>query len=397
MSQSCGEHTEVSNGHSKLSPSSAHRWTHCTASVSYIDSLLYVPSEDSPYAQEGTLAHETFATALGLPNPFEVEYRTPAEKEFLPRAIEWVQNIRYLHPKVRLYREIKVDPAPFVGTSHCKGTADVIIPVNFGPLYVADLKFGEHVAVDVVDNLQLILYALGALAKFELELGYIFTEVVIAILQPRAYHPDGSIREWRVSVSELRSAAKWVGDRAREALNPSKAVFAPDSDGACRFCPAQGQCVALAEHSLAQARDIFTDIVDPNATYRDPQSLTPAELSFLLDSFVGMRRWMGEVSAHALSYCKRGGTLPYYQLASKLGNRAWAVPEPELNKHFTKGDLYELKLRSPAQVEKMLGRHSVDDFVKREETGETLKRIDEPNPVESSDITNVFGEIQDAR
>lgn len=86
----------MSNGHSKLSPSSAHRWCSCTASVSYIDSLPYVPSEDSPYAQEGTLAHEVFAEALGLPNPFEVNYRTQEEKEFLPRVIEWVQNVRHL-------------------------------------------------------------------------------------------------------------------------------------------------------------------------------------------------------------------------------------------------------------------------------------------------------------
>lgn len=380
----------MSNGHSKLAPSAAHRWYSCTASVAFVESLN-LPSEDSPYAQEGTIAHITFSEALALDNPFAVAYRTPEEAEYLPRAIEYVETIRALHPEAPLYREIKVDPAKFVRTRHCRGTADVIIPVDLGPLYVADLKFGVHYAVDVIDNLQLLLYALGALAKFEDE-GYTFTEIVFAILQPRAYHPDGAIREQRVSYEELVAWGRKIGARAREALSGG-GVFRPDPEGACRFCPAQGVCRALASTELSKARDVFSDniVADDGVSYKDIEALTVGELGSLLKEFPGIRRWMSEASSYALRFLEHGGAIPYWGLKDKRANRAWGASD-DLDMYFDEDVLYERKLRSPAQVEKLAGKGSVDAFVERPITGKTIVATDEAldNP---DKIASVFGEL----
>lgn len=377
--------------HSKLAPSAAHRWAHCTASVDFIESLK-LPAEESEYAIVGTLAHETFYVGLGLKNPFQVKYRTPEEANHLPYSFEYVQRLRELYPDGKLHREIRVDPSYYLGTRHCKGTADVVFAVDLGPLYVIDLKFGEHVPVDVVDNLQLILYALGALARFEEKEGYTFTEVVLVISQPRAYHPDGINREWRMHPSELKEYTDWLSRRAREALNPEKAKFRPEPETVCRFCPAQGVCRALAEHNLREAREAFSGkIATEEVTYRSVAQLTPEEMSHLIDEFPAMRRWMTEVSAATLRHLQNGGKVPWYGLKDSLSNRKWAVDEEELEMLFGE-EIYERSLISPAQAEKRFG-HKVDKLTERVITGQTLARIESS---EAAEEPSPFGVIEDA-
>jgi len=372
----------MANGgrHSKLAPSAAHRWYHCTASVEFIESLN-LTAEESPYATEGTLAHETLATALGMENPFAVRYRTPEEKEYLPYTIEYVQHIRDLYDNPPIYRERRVNPQRFLRTRHCKGTADVIIPIDKGPLYIIDLKFGVRVAVDIVDNLQLIIYGLGAYADF-CDDGYDFTEIVLVISQPRTYHADGINREWRLSIEELLDWGDRIRHRAKEALNPAHAHFRPQPDGACRFCPAQGVCRALAEYELRQARRAFEDIVETEIAYREPSLLEPEELSHLLRELPGMRRWMSEVSAYALRFMQDGGHIPYWDLKTKLGNRKWALSSEDLELYFADDVLYQQTVRSPAQVEKLLGKGSVEALTTREETGTIIVETDNPEATE---------------
>ena len=381
----------MSGKHSKLSPSFSTIWFNCSAAPKFIDSLNLPPEPPSAYADEGTQAHVVFATALALENPFSVRYSTPEQKQYLPIAIDYVETIKNLHPTVDVHREIKVDPSRYVGTSHCSGTADVIIPVDFGPLYVADLKFGVHVAVDVEDNTQLLLYALGALAKFENE-GYTFTEIVMAILQPRAYHPDGPIREWRISYDEIIEWGKIFKKKAKETLSDNP-VFTPDPEKQCRFCPAQGVCRALAKHELKVARTVFTEVIDDHVDYKDIEVLTVKELSFILRELPGLRRWMSNVSDYALQLLKSGKEMPYYDIKDSLSNRKWDASEDELEMYFDPEVLYEKKLRTPPQVEKLVGKGSVDNLVMREVTGHTLVRTNDPKESHESEVANIFTEV----
>ena len=377
--------------HAKLAPSAGHRWTHCTASVAFIEKLK-LPASESPYAEEGTLAHETLYAALGLRNPFKVNWGSNEEKEYLPYTIEYVLHILSIYPDAKLYREVSVNPQYFVKTRHCKGTADIVIAVPCGPIYVIDLKFGEHVSVDVIDNVHLLLYGLGALARFEIEEGMVFTEVVLVISQPRAYHPDGINREWRLKVNEIIEYADWLGRRAREALNPEKAVFRPEPETVCRFCPAQGVCRALAQYTLKEVREVFNDIIAEEIEYKDIAQLTVEEISHLIDEFPGIRRWMSNVSATAVDLLEKGARIPYYDLKAKLSNRQWSADETELLDHFGE-EIYEQSLISPAQAEKRFGKGSVDDFVERVQTGFTLVRTTDPT---ASDEPMPFGVIPDA-
>ena len=384
----------ANNGHSRLAPSAAHRWAYCTASIHFIEQLKLPYEDDSPYAEEGTAAHVTFAKSLAMKNPFEVKYGTEQEEIYLPEAIEYVLNLQDKYPGAPLLLEKRVNPAKFVRTRHCKGTADVILPVDLGPLYVIDLKFGEHVAVDAGDNLQLLLYALGSLAEFP---DYIFTEIVMVILQPRARHKAGTIRTWTISIEDAMEWADWLARRAKEALNPEKALFRPDPEHVCRFCPAKGVCRALAEYELKVARDIFTDISEPleGISYKNIERLTNIEMSHLLQEFTGIRRWMTEVSAAALRYLQNGGTMPHYKIVESLSNRTWSIPPEELEEYFPEEVLYERIIRSPAQVEKVLGKKSVDKFTTREIKGNTLKYVEADETEVREETVSMFGDIDD--
>src|SRR5690606_2525183 len=80
-----------------------------------------------------------------------------------------------------------------------------------------------------------------------------------------------------------------------------------------------------------------------------------------------------------------GVAIPNYQLTEKIGHRKWKGDEDQVREHlFLKADLtdeqvYNRKLKSPAQIEKVLGakrKAIVDDLVERPITGTNLVRVD---------------------
>jgi hypothetical protein len=231
------------------------------------------------------------------------------------------------------------------------------------------------------------------LAKFERDEGYIFNDIVLCILQPRAYHPDGPVREWRVTYEEAMDWAKYLAARAREALGHSP-VFRP-SDEACRFCPASGVCRHLAEFALGKARKVFTHVVDYEAEYKDVNTLSNVELGFILDNAKLFRKFLDDAYQHALGYTKRGGVVPGWGLKEKLGNRKWAIPDEELVEYFGE-DITEQKIvvRSPAQAEKIFGKNSVAKFVTRESTGYALTPVAHQETRETHD-TMPFDEVDE--
>lgn len=374
--------------HAYLSPSGAPRWANCTASPKFIESLKLKSEPPSAHAEEGTRAHLVLANALGMDNPYKVNYEDDDQKKYMPVAFDYVEILKDLYPEAKLYREISVDPVLYVRTSHCSGTADIVVPVDFGPLFVSDFKWGVGVVVEAYENFQLILYALGVLAEFP---DYVFTEVVISIVQPRAYHPAGPIREWRISVEELMEWGKFLGARAREALGPNS-HFRPGID-TCRFCPASGVCRALAEFNLGVARRVFTNVIDFEVEYKDENQLTNAEIAYILDVRPLMKKWLQQVESHALRYVQDGHRIPRWGLKSKQARRRWDCKPTELKMYFDEEVLYENTLRSPAQVEKLAGRGSVRSFVTRTSSGDALTPITD-EPVET-EATNVFDEVEE--
>src|SRR5690606_12070263 len=92
--------------------------------------------------------------------------------------------------------------------------------------------------------------------------------ITITIVQPRAYHPDGSIRSETMPVEELLAFSVELMDAARETLKPDAALQVGDH---CRFCKAKPICPAYRAEAERVAMVEFDDM--PVHRPPEPESL----------------------------------------------------------------------------------------------------------------------------
>ncbi len=137
------------------------------------------------------------------------------------------------------------------------GTADVIAyhPELFH-LVIVDLKFGRGIVVEVGDNAQLLYYGTGALGKFTKTRRV--DNVSMRIVQPRAAHPDGPVREMQRTPEQLVGwARKVLKPGIMRALEPDGELIAGEH---CRFCPAVTDCPEAKNALLNTAIKAYDDV-----------------------------------------------------------------------------------------------------------------------------------------
>lgn len=325
--------------HAKLSPSSAHRWLLCPASVKMEEGLPDTPSE---YAEEGTTAHAAAEAILRNDHEAisqladEIDARYPDMPAYVDDYVEYVQS----QPGER-FIEQKVDYSEWVQDGF--GTSDAIV-INDGCMTVIDLKYGKGVRVEAEENPQLMLYALGALADFDMF--YSIDRIRMVVHQPRLDH----ISEWETNRVDLLEWAEYARERAEytEADDP---LFEP-GDKQCRFCKAQATCRALKDLTLSVALDGFEEVIDPT-------TLSNAEIADLLPLVPLIERFTKSVKAHAHSEAESGRDVPGYKLVEGRSNRAWSDAEEAEDRlrrsKLKKDECYSSKLITPTQAEKLLG------------------------------------------
>lgn len=242
-------------------------------------------------------------------------------------------------------------PAPMFGT------ADFVAYDPFSrTLEVADLKYGQGVVVEVRGNAQLRYYGLGALLSIDLK-EFPVEVVKITIVQPRTAHPDGAIRSEEITVDELVGFAGELLDAARATIAPD----APLHAGAhCRFCPASGRCPEQRNRAQLVAQ---SDFAVSEFTPPAPGLLAPEQFATMLGQLHILDDWMKAMRAHAQSMLERGETVPGFKLVAKRATRKW-VDEQETEawlhaKGHDNVDIYEMKMKSPAQIEKLVGKKNL--------------------------------------
>jgi len=188
--------------HSKIGASSMYRWSRCPGSVQMCD-LSEKPSS-SIHAIMGTIAHEVAAFYLEkgywpIPDEFDLSM---SELDEMVKAIsvytDYIQRMKDLEPNNNFHVEHSFDMEKVYPDAF--GTADF---VSYNPtdkyLKVVDYKHGKGLVVEVENNTQLLYYALGAITT----LNYPFRAVELVVVQPRAFHPKGPIRNWIVGVETM--------------------------------------------------------------------------------------------------------------------------------------------------------------------------------------------------
>ena len=309
--------------------------------------------------------------------------------DYVSRRIEEMSQVEGKRVPVAAFFEVPLDMAPILGdvareapdgASKAWGTGDVLLVSDY-EVEGIDLKYGMGlVEVGTPDNpnKQLGLYGLGALSRY---LGSSATGhrliYRLTIAQPRPWHPDGPIRSVKLGLAHLQAFA--------EKMRTAIAAIVPEaprvaSEKGCQWCRARGDCAVRAEWVRQQATlpSPVQDATFVPATeafaLRNAADLTSEQIVRILDVRDVLRGFLSSVEEFAHKALVSGAAGPELKAAYTLepgqSRRAWAegnedtiltsltkirwdTPEGK-SKGLGKRDLMEQRLKTPAQVEKVL-------------------------------------------
>ena len=317
--------------HAIWSPSAASRWINCPGSINLCRNIPEPPP--SSYAEWGTQCHKLAEDIFNgnlIPDI--------VDQEMLVVADSFVTYCRALDCQTwRSEQKVSLEAFLLPGIY---GTADFIGIKDNTYLHVADLKTGVGVRVQAENNPQLKIYALGATDGWLIN----FTKITVHIFQPRV---EDGITSVTYTPEELSDWLHTVLIPAYKATLPDDAPLHPGDH--CRFCPAAGCCVAHARTALETAQADFAPFVAP-----DPATLTDEQLTAIILNRKNIEAFLKAVDAHVKNLPKLPKGLKMVQ-----GRRSKAWSNPEQVEQWLRGktyrkDVIESKLRSPAQVQKLL-------------------------------------------
>jgi hypothetical protein len=325
--------------------------------------------EYSPYAAEGTAAHEVAAQCLRSgdnADTFVGEKIEGGDRKFKVDE-DMASNIQLYLDTIRAdmeedgipHSELLVEEGfELLDISNMLyGTTDAAFISPFGKLRVYDLKYGRGTYVDVEDNPQLLIYALGAWKAS----GKMTDGIELVIVQPR-FPGEEPVRRCVYSAEqmlkfekELRLAVGRVHDGDTSLKTGSW----------CKFCPAVSICDA-------KHKEVFA-IVPAGNKLPEPAALSIEQMVKVLQASEAIADWAAAVHAHAESLAKTGLEIPGYKLVQKRGNRRW-IDEAAVETAFVDqgDDIYEKKLKSPAKLEKVVGKEAIQEYVEIPDNGTQL-------------------------
>jgi hypothetical protein len=225
--------------HAKMRPpSAAERWVNCPGSSLAVQ--LY-PNDESDASTKGDYAHDQLETAIlfGIMEPVTEDEDL---NENLARVMEWIGQTRAAYgPDCRVYAEQTYD-IPETGEF---GTGDVTF-VSPEVLHIADYKNG-WVLVDVLRNMQMLCYLLGAIAKYGERSRYYIT-----VLQPNASHIDGPFRTYEVTNADIAWFRACIASSIANADQFAAGKWCKKS-----YCPHRGNCATFLEYAQTNAADAW--------------------------------------------------------------------------------------------------------------------------------------------
>jgi Protein of unknown function (DUF2800). len=386
--------------HAILSPSKADRWSVCPGSV-YLEK--FEPNTTSSYAEEGTAAHALAEACLrGEAQASEyVGLQLMATGSFVctddmaEEVQKYLDYVRHAAAGAELFIEEQYDISHIV--PECFGTSDATIIHPDGELHVVDLKFGMGVEVSAVRNLQMVLYALGAIERFSLT--HDIQSVRMTVHQPRI----NNVSEWATTLDELYEIGATLQAAGQRAITfhydavPSSDDFTPD-EKACRFCPAKGKCEALAKFAITTLADDFVDldtveeklpaIVDA-ATERIG-AIDNDALGRLMQHMDLIEGWAKAVRARVEAELLAGRAVFGHKLVEgRKGRRGWvdeADAEATLKAMRIKRDqMYDFKVISPTTAEKLFKDSPrkwdrIRDLITQPNGKPSVAPLDDPRP-----------------
>lgn len=337
--------------HALLSASGAHRWLNCTPSARLESDE---PESTSAAAEQGTAAH-----ALA-----EHKLRRALKQRSKRPVSAWIDDemetltddyVSFVQEHISIAQETCGDPQVLIEQrldfSHIVpgsfGTGDCVI-IAEPTLQIIDLKYGQGVLVEAVNNPQLMLYALGALHAFGSL--YDIETVSVTIYQPRRANVD----TWEISVAELEQWAETEVKPKAELASAGVGEFCPGSW--CQFCRIAPTCRARAEANLQLAKLEFVP----------PAELSDAEIADVLTRIPQLKTWASDVEAYALSKAvNQGVVFEGFKLVAGRSVRKYTSEKDVAAAAEAAGyrDIWDRKLITLTAMEKLMGKPAFNEIL----------------------------------
>jgi len=357
---------EHKTGHSLIGGSSCERFWNCPGSANLI-AQLGIKSKVEQYTVEGTVAHQLCELALNNKSmdivnkklhdiitigEFEVEI-TDKMVEGIQLYFDTVMAEYNKNPNTTLYVE-KSFSLPDLNIS-AYGTVDAIVFVPFGKLTIFDYKNGTGRSVVAQANKQLLYYAYLVYNTFK---HLIPDTIELVIVQPNNLKED-YITRTTITIDELIKFGAELKKRIDLTTKPDAPLIA-GSWCSKTFCPARAKCPALYKHNEKTAMIKFNE----NKLPPNPNVLTIEQMEFILDRKDILLDWLKKVEAELRNHIEIAGETEKYKLVEKRTNRKWDNEKEVIERYEAEfGEtLYNKKLKSPAQLEKLLGKKRKDEL-----------------------------------
>lgn len=336
--------------HAILSASASSRWLHCTPSARLERKF---PDASSPYALEGSRAHERaeyFLNRFLKTGDSNVLIREDVEMNdavqvYVNICVEKINEARTASPDAQIKVEQRLDFSRWVPEGF--GTGDMVM-VSDKYFEIVDLKYGKGVPVSAINNSQMRLYALGMYEAF----GYLYgaDEVRMTIVQPRL----DSVSTETISVDDLLAWGEGVKKKAKIAFK-GEGEFCAGSH--CRFCKARNTCRAHAEYELKNVKEDL-----------QTAELEDFEISDILLRAKNIKTWLDGLESYALEKALDGYDWPGMKLVEGRSNRKITddviAANNLLNAGFGANEIYKPQaLRSITDLEKLCGKKMFSELM----------------------------------
>lgn len=362
-----------------LNPSSADRWTTCTASPQYLlDNWEILPPRDTKFSREGTTAHEIAAAMLQGRTPDYLDSHkcpTPVDGDMRWHGWNYAEYVQSLAkskwvpvgpfvPYTNILVEQKL-PLWYMPARNAIVDAAVL---NSDSLHIVDYKYGEGVTVSPENNLQMVIYAKCVHESRKLFLPPEFP-VFLHIYQPRGRDAGevGPVKVWETTWGNIDGVSQWEIEQAAEyiqlSMPPLEVLKFVPSDKACQWCPAKGFCEAR-RNTLTAGIEALAPINSAQPITLPPaKGISAQQLRAVLTYGDDIIKWVKDAQTFAKDHMAAGHVIPGFKLVtSRGGNRRWSDLEKAKKILLSttvlrKEEVVEETVIGPAAVEKLLGKH----------------------------------------
>ena len=211
-------------------------------------------------------------------------------------------------------------------------------------LKVVDYKYGfRH--VEVFENSQLIAYALGVQGRLQLPWD---TPVCLTIVQPRSYHHEGPVREWRETDGQ-QLTLQHLYHYALHYIVPA-VVEAQCAEPRTISGPHCVDC--QASHLFPTYRKSTSNVLQ-YVGKAQPEQMSPqavgVELRLVKWAIKMLEGREAGLKAHAEACINAGVQVPYWRMGSAPGRLAWAEGFTA-EQRIAWGMLFGVDLSKPSQT-----------------------------------------------